>query len=166
MKPTAPTPTPPLKGRGLTPSETAQRLDSPPLQGRGKGWGLSAIKLEQLGGYAKEMQRNPTEPEKRLWGILSRSQLGGFKFRRQVVIGTAIADFLCPQKGLIIEVDGDTHFDQAADAKRSAVLDAQGYCVIRVTNADVMRNLDGVGLMLLNRLNALSDRRPPPQPLP
>ena len=107
------------------------------------------------------MRNDPTEPEKRLWVILSRSQLGGFKFRRQVVIGTAIADFLCAQKALVVEVDGDTHTDPSQDERRTFGLEAMGYQVVRVTNEEVMRNLDGVATMLLTTLQALPDRRVP-----
>jgi very-short-patch-repair endonuclease len=58
---------------------------------------------------ARQMRRQPTEPEKRLWRHLSNSQLGGYKFRRQATIEPFIADFLCPAKGLVVEVDGETH---------------------------------------------------------
>jgi very-short-patch-repair endonuclease len=113
------------------------------------------------------MRRNPTEPEKRLWRALSNSQLGGFKFRRQAVIGTHIADFACPQAGLIVEVDGDTHIDAEADARRDAQFAALGYRVVHVANADVMRNIDGVLEMLLDALQmARPAVRPHPNPSP
>ncbi|MEO5598854.1 MAG: endonuclease domain-containing protein [Novosphingobium sp.] len=117
--------------------------------------------------HARTMRNQPTAPEARLWGVLSRSQLGGHKFRRQTQIGTAIADFLCPQKGLIVEVDGDTHADPAADARRTARLEARGYRVVRVTNLDVMSNLEGVQQHLLDILEAMPNRRTPhPNPSP
>jgi len=113
------------------------------------------------------MRNQPTEPELRLWQALRGSQLGGYKFRRQAVIGSAIADFLCPQKGLIVEVDGHTHTDPAADARRTAMLEAKGFTVVRVSNTEVMQNLDGVRQMLLCALEALGDRRSPhPNPSP
>jgi very-short-patch-repair endonuclease len=113
------------------------------------------------------MRREPTEPEKRLWRMLSNRQLGGYKFRRQAVIGHYIADFLCPAKGLIVEVDGDTHVDPAADARRDAALTKLGYRVVRLTNTDVMRNMDGALRMLLDTLEALPQRRTPhPNPSP
>jgi len=115
---------------------------------------------------ARAMRSDPTGPEAHLWAHLSRSQLGGYKFRRQVVIGTAIADFLCPQKGLIVEVDGDTH-DPASDALRDARLSALGYRIVRVSNDDVLRNIDGVLEQLLHILDATADRRTPhPNPSP
>jgi len=154
-------------GRQTNLDDWAKHLDSPPLQGRGRGWGLSAGRLDELGQYARTMRRNPTEPEVRLWRVLSRSQLGGYKFRRQAVIGNAIADFLCPRKGLVVEVDGHTHTAPAADERRTARLEALGYKVVRFTNEDVMRNLDGVQRHLLSVLDSLPDRRAPhPNPSP
>jgi len=127
----------------LTVRDDAQRLNTPPLQGRGKGWGLATNTIAELQKRARSMRNDPTEPEKRLWRILSNSQLGGYKFRRQAVIGQYIVDFLCPRARLIVEVDGDMH-DAQADAVRDTRLLNQGYLVLRVTNQDVMRNMEGV----------------------
>ena len=126
----------------LTPQDDDRRLGSPPLQGSGRGWGVSAEHLAELHGRAADMRRHPTEPEKRLWRVLSGSQLG-FKFRRQAVLPPLIADFLCPSSRLIVEVDGDTH-DVAKDRLRDDVLGERGYRVLRVANLDVMTNLEGV----------------------
>ncbi|MEM6834888.1 MAG: DUF559 domain-containing protein [Pseudomonadota bacterium] len=123
-------------------------------------------KLHQtLKTRAQDMRNNPTEPEKRLWRHLSGSKLGGHKFRRQAVIGPYIADFLCAQKKLIIEVDGDTH-DLKEDARRDAALLSFGYHVIRITNQDVMQNMDGVLTLVLTQLNQMADRWPHPNPSP
>ena len=151
----------------MTPRDDDRRLGSPPLQGRGRGWGLSAGAIDRVQGYATGMRRNPTEPERRLWAHLSRSQLGGFKFRRQAVIGSSIADFFCPQKGLVVEVDGHTHGDVASDAARDAALAAWGLRTVRFTNTDVMANVEGVLERLLDELRASPDRRTPhPNPSP
>ena len=106
---------------------------------------------------AREMRRNPTEPEKRLWRHLSASQLGGHKFRRQAVIDYFIADFFCPLKKLIVEVDGDTH-DFDSDFKRDDRLRKQGYRTVRFGNLDVMGNMDGVLTVLLDVLEDTPDR--------
>jgi very-short-patch-repair endonuclease len=161
---TTPTPTPPLKGRGF---DKGQRRETPPLQGRGKGWGLSVEQLAKLHRRAAEMRRNPTEPEKRLWRHLSNGQLGGHKFRRQSVIGWFIADFLCPQRALIVEVDGDTH-DEAKDRLRDDELGRRGFRVVRVTNDDVMTNMDGVLTLIAAALAAAPGRwnKPHPNPFP
>ena len=152
---------------GLAPQDDARRLNTPPLQGRGRGWGLSAEKLAQLHERAAHMRRNPTEPEKRLWRQLSNGQLGGHKFRRQSVIGPFIADFLCPQRALIVEVDGDTH-DEAKDRLRDGALARDGFRVVRVGNLDVMTNIEGVAHVILDALTATAARwaRPHPNPSP
>jgi very-short-patch-repair endonuclease len=104
------------------------------------------------------MRREPTEPERRLWRHLSSSQLGGFKFRRQAAIPPFIVDFFCPAKGLIVEVDGDTHIAET-DAKRDWVMGAKGLPTIRFSNQDVMTNMDGVLTIILETLERLPDRR-------
>jgi very-short-patch-repair endonuclease len=98
---------------------------------------------------------------------LSRSQLGGFTFRRQATIGRLIVDFFCPSVRLVVEVDGDTHADPVADAARDAVLRSQGLTVVRVSNADVMHNIDGVLRHLFEIAQSLPLRRAPhPNPTP
>jgi very-short-patch-repair endonuclease len=118
-----------------------------------------------LNGFAREMRREPTAPEKRLWAKLSRSQIGGRKFRRQLVIGPFIVDFFCPQKGLIVEVDDDTHII-ASDVRRDAALSEMGYRIVRITNQDVMHNIDGVCEMILRALEEAPDRWASPHPNP
>jgi very-short-patch-repair endonuclease len=112
------------------------------------------------------MRREPTEPEKRLWRRLSRSQLGGFKFRRQAVIGPFVADFLCPQKALVIEIDGWTHSENRKDTRRDAALGVLGFGVLRFTNSDVMGNIEGVLTRMLEVLQERPDRWEPPHPNP
>ncbi|WHP06588.1 endonuclease domain-containing protein [Acinetobacter corruptisaponis] len=92
------------------------------------------------------LRNNMTEPEKRLWGILRNNQLG-VKFRRQHGVGHYIADFYCPQLKLIIEVDGESHFSedaQAYDKIRDKFMLELGLTTIRITNTEIMQNIDGV----------------------
>ena len=142
------------------------RKEAPPLQGRGWGWGLSNQRLAELHGFAQENRNAPTQPEIVLWSRLSRSQLGGYKFRRQAVIGPFIADFMCPQKALIVEVDGHTHADVASDARRDAKLGELGFRVLHVTNMEVMSNLEGVLQRILHDLAAAPNRWNNPHPNP
>ncbi|HET9640461.1 MAG TPA: endonuclease domain-containing protein [Allosphingosinicella sp.] len=120
---------------------------------------------------ARQMRREPTEPEKRLWRNLSNRQLGGHKFRRQTTIEPFIVDFLCPAKALIVEVDGETHVAEV-DARRDALLAGRGYTTIRFTNEDVMANMDGVLTVILQTLENLPGRwqgapdSPTPNPSP
>ncbi len=85
------------------------------------------------------------------------------KFSRQVVIGAYIADFVARSHKLVIEVDGQPHGgEEARDARRTAWLEQQGYRVIRFTNLDVERNVEGVLETILDALGTA----PLPSPLP
>jgi very-short-patch-repair endonuclease len=148
----------------MTLTDTNRRTQTPPLQGRGKGWGLSADTIAELQRRAREMRNNPTEPEKRLWRNLSNSQLAGFKFRRQEVIGRSIVDFFCPAGALAVEVDGDTHADPEREARRDAYLQGLGCRVLHVTNPDVMRNMDGVLAVISEALRGAESPHPNPSP--
>ncbi len=110
------------------------------------------------------MRRNPTEPEMRLWRNLSNRQLDGLKFRRQEVIGPFIADFMCPARVLIVEVDGDTH-DDGKD-RSDDELAQFGFLVVRVTNFEVMSNAEGVLEVIRMAAAGRISRHSPPQPLP
>jgi len=105
------------------------------------GQKINPAKLQQ----AKELRRNMTPTEKRLWSALRRNQLDGFHFRRQQVIDGLIVDFYCHTAGLVVEVDGPIHDEQVEyDAERSRVLTARGLQVLRVRNEEVMQNLEDV----------------------
>ena len=94
------------------------------------------------------LRRRMTEPEKRLWMLLrKRLPQEGRHFRRQVALGSYVVDFVCFSAHLVIEVDGNQHGHDAAaryDAQRSAWLEAQGFCVLRFTNRQVMTDADMV----------------------
>jgi very-short-patch-repair endonuclease len=102
-----------------------------------------------------------TDAETRLWWKLRNRQLDGAYFRRQQPIGRYIVDFVCFERGLVVELDGGQHALAAArDEVRDAWLATQGLRVLRFWNPDVMRSLGGV---LETILNALRDT-PPPTP--
>jgi len=94
---------------------------------------------------ARQLRKNPTDAERRLWARLRYRQVDGFRFRRQVPIGPFIADFACLERRLLIEVDGGQHaVDPASDAERTRWLESRGYCILRFWNHDVLRNTEGV----------------------
>jgi very-short-patch-repair endonuclease len=94
---------------------------------------------------AREMRKNPTPAEDRLWQRLQRQQINGLRFRRQQVFEGFIVDFYCPEAHLVVEVDGDVHELQADyDEARTAVLEGLGLRVLRFRNDEVFENIDGV----------------------
>jgi very-short-patch-repair endonuclease len=103
---------------------------------------------------AQQLRNNATEPERRLWRHLSRRQLDGYKFSRQMPVGPFICDFMCRERLLIVELDGGQHADSARDASRTAFLEAEGYRVIRFWNNEVLGNVDGVLTVIAQALKA------------
>ena len=103
------------------------------------------------------MRRNPTVPEAKMWQLLRRKRLDGFRFRRQHPIDPYIVDFYCHEVKLIVEIDGDSHIEQMAyDVARTQWLEAQGCTVIRFWNSQVAENAEGVALKILEVCNQIA----------
>ena len=118
---------------------------------------------------AKELRRNSTDAERLLWRHLKAKQLEGLKFRRQEQIGQFIADFVCYERGMIIEADGGQHaLEKEKDAERTQWLNSQGFTVLRFWNNEILTNIGGV--LEVVRLRCLSaalvSSLPSPQPSP
>jgi len=112
----------------------------------------------------KNLRANSTPPERRMWRLLYPFRTGGFHFRKQEQIGPFYVDFACHHAGLVIEVDGETHYVDGAqqrDARRDAFLRGEGYTVLRFTNDDVMHHPEGVHTLVAA---ALADRPQRPRP--
>jgi very-short-patch-repair endonuclease len=110
---------------------------------------------------ARELRHDLAEAERKLWYRLRAHRLAGLSFRRQVPCGPFIADFLCAAAKLVVEVDGATHSTDeeiAYDRRRDAWFAANGYRVLRVSNDDVRRNLDGVCETVLAWIEGQGDR--------
>src|SRR4051812_19906696 len=94
--------------------------------------------------FARQLRKDMTFPERLLWSRLKSKQLSGLKFRRQHVIEPFIVDFFCPTKRLVVELDGDSHQDEARDAQRTLFLRGLGLTVVRYTNQQIQSDLDWV----------------------
>jgi len=93
------------------------------------------------------MRQQPTEAEARLWNFLRAKQFFGLKFRRQQPWQNYIVDFVCHEIKLIIELDGGQHNEADKldyDQQRTAILELEGYQVLRFWNNDVLTNTDAV----------------------
>ncbi len=94
---------------------------------------------------ARDMRRNMTEAEERLWLAINKRQINGLKFRRQHPIYRYILDFYCYKKHLAIEVDGEVHREQRENDKyRDEFLNSIGIRTIRISNEEIMNNLNDV----------------------
>jgi len=112
---------------------------------------------EEKANRARQLRHDPTPEERLLWQTLRGKQLGGYRFRRQQVIGGFIVDFYCAAAGLVIEVDGSVHEHTAAyDRERSLALARFRLRVVRVSNNDVVRDLPSVLTRIMRAL--LADR--------
>jgi very-short-patch-repair endonuclease len=102
---------------------------------------FSARRTAQLARYARENRARPTASETALWTALVSAKLG-VSFRRQVVIGSHVADFAAASIRLAVEVDGGYHASRrATDARRDGKLRRLGYHVLRLEAAMVERDL-------------------------
>jgi len=97
-----------------------------------------------------------TDAERAMWRLL-RTVAPSARWRRQVPIRHLIADFASHRAKLVIEVDGGQHSEEA-DAERTAVIEAEGYRVLRFWNNDVLGNAEGCARILTS---ALAARSPP-----
>jgi very-short-patch-repair endonuclease len=95
---------------------------------------------------ARRLRSNPTDAEKRVWRIL-RECFPEAHFRRQVPIRDFIADFASHRLKLVVEVDGGQHSEDV-DKDRTALIEAEGYRLLRFWNHDVLGNGDGVLTLL------------------
>ena len=106
----------------------------------------SSDRYDLLKAFARENRNNQTNAEKSLWQQLRGATLG-VKFKRQHIIYDFIADFVCLEKRLIIEVDGAYHFtdnQMESDAYRTEELERFGFRVLRFTNEEVINDIGKV----------------------
>jgi very-short-patch-repair endonuclease len=110
---------------------------------------------------AKELRKSGPLPERLLWNALSKIKAEtGLKFRRQQPLHPYIADFACMSARLIIELDGPSHDGaQAYDAQRSDELEKMDWTVLRFTNEEVLKNLEGVVAVIISKTTELVEAR-------
>lgn len=129
---------------------------SPLPLGGGLGRGQLLTRIEK----ARELRRNQTPSETLVWSALRRRQLDGHHFRRQYPRGPYIFDFVCLAAKLVVEIDGPSH-DQTVeyDSERTRYMEHLGFKVIRFSNEDVRRNLQGVAETIRQVLNGEMEER-------
>ena len=104
---------------------------------------------------SRNLRKNMTDAENRMWYFLRNRRLKCYKFVRELVVGPYIADFVCREKKLIIEVDGGQHATAISyDKRRTKFLENHGYTVFRVWNNEVFNNIQGVLETILHVLES------------
>ena len=96
---------------------------------------------------SRNLRKNQTDAEKKLWTILRNRQINGVKFRRQFPVGGYILDFYCPDFRLAIEADGGQHYENKVkdqDDLRTRELNNLGIEMMRFTDREILTNSDGV----------------------
>jgi len=114
---------------------------------------------------ARKLRMRSGEPERVMWRLLWPLRKAGHHFRRQAQIGPYFVDFASLAEHLVIEVDGDTHGNekaQAVDKRRDAYLRSRGFAVLRFWNNDVMKNSEGVFTVISTTLQSLAPSSPSP----
>ncbi len=117
---------------------------------------------------SRDLRKNMTPQERKLWYIIKNRQFFGYRFRRQFPLGQYIVDFMCREKKIIIEIDGGQHNEIKNiqyDNKRTEYLISEGYKVIRFWNNDIDKNISGV-YNKLKEVFEIGGNITPPQPSP
>lgn len=129
-------------------SDVSAQAPSPSGRGQGEG----AVRKTKLNGgfhapaatkQARGLRAKQTDAEKKFWHEVKAKRFEGYKFRRQYPIGKYIADFVCVEAGVIVEIDGGQHCENVKDDVRTEFLNGLGYHVVRFWNNDILNNLQG-----------------------
>lgn len=121
-------------------------------------WGVTGKRLDRLKDMARVRRRDPSEAEKLLWSGLKDQKLGGFKFKRHQIVGSAIVDFACPARWLVVEISGPDA-NAELDALKDRKLGDVGIRVLRFSDEAVMGDADGVLQTILAELQKPFDRK-------
>ncbi|MEO6387145.1 MAG: DUF559 domain-containing protein [Croceibacterium sp.] len=128
-----------------------------------RAWKVSPARADQLRERARDMRRNPTEAQTLLWERLKDKQCG-FTFNREVVMGSAIVDFACKTRWVVVETGGTPGLGAEAEATLAALSDRKlaevGVRVMRFADADVLGDLEAVVRAIKQELQQPFDRLP------
>jgi very-short-patch-repair endonuclease len=102
---------------------------------------------KELKQFARQLRKNMTDAEKRVWARIRRKQLKGCQFYRQKNIGNYIVDFYCPAAKLVLEIDGGQRYSENGlrkDKIRDAYLTSLGFKILRFTDREVFEDSEAV----------------------
>jgi len=115
---------------------------------------------KRLKPLARNLRSNMTDAEQLVWTKVRRKQISDCQFYRQKNIGNYIVDFYCPKAKLIVEIDGGRHYENDGikkDRERDQYFQMLGFTVLRFSDIDVLKNVDGVVERIQEYLKLSSD---------
>lgn len=119
--------------------------------------------MSGLISFARALRTESTDVERLLWRHLRARRFAGYKFKRQQPIGPYIADFVCFNAKLVVELDGGQHAERTdEDARRDAWLRSQGFDVLRFWNTEVIEEPEAVLSLILEKLSGALQGHPSP----
>lgn len=124
---------------------------------RPRGWDVSAERLERLRERARVLRRDPGPAEQALWARLSGAQLGGIKFSHKTVVGSAIVDFACPSRWVVVSLSG-ADANAEVDALQDRKLAEAGIRVLRFSEAEALTETDRVVSEITTTINTPFER--------
>jgi len=105
---------------------------------------------------ARQLRKNATDAESKIWKMLRNRHFSSFKFRRQEPLGRYIVDFVCYEKKIVVETDGGQHCERKGyDEKRTGWLNNKGFKVLRFWNNDVMKDFAAVKQVIWENLKSV-----------
>ena len=132
--------------------------DAPAIRRKGRGWEISESRLDALHERAREMRRNPTPAQQALAAALAEVETGGYSFKRQHVIGSAIVDFACQGLKIAVAV-AEADANPELDSRRDKSLAEVGIKVLRYPAADVLADVDAVVTAIVAEMKARYDEQ-------
>ncbi|MDD3797688.1 MAG: DUF559 domain-containing protein [Novosphingobium sp.] len=132
---------------------------------RTRAWNVSAARAEKLKELARDMRRNPTPAQAALWERLKDKRLG-FTFNREVVMGSAIVDFACKPRWLVVETGGDGEAEATLAALSDRKLTDVGVHVLRFSDAQVLGDIETVVQAIAEELKKPFERPQVKNPRP
>jgi very-short-patch-repair endonuclease len=117
----------------------------------------------------RNLRKNQTEAERKLWRILRNRQLAGVKFRRQFSVNRYILDFYSPEYRLGIEADGGQHYEdkgRKCDELRTRELSKLGVQILRFSDRDILKNVEGIYEIIQESIEKKKNSPPHLSPLP
>ena len=127
-------------------------------EGRMRGSAMRGGNLNKI-GRVRQLRKVENAAEELMWQELRGRRLNGYKFVRQLPIGPFFADFACREKNVVVEIDGSQHAGSARDRFRDDTMNRNGWSVLRLWHADVMRDLQGALEVVVATLDGRLDRK-------